>query len=85
MHPDAKGNWLFPADDRSGRIEEHNESRVNLSKWGNNLRQSYRTLAAIAGVSEIDAKLLMNRIPPVSTAFRSCVEALRASQYDYEY
>jgi len=24
-------------------------------------------------------------IPPVSTAFRRCVEAVRASQYDYEY
>ena len=31
-----------------------------LSKWGNDLRQSFRTIATAAGVSEFDAKLLMN-------------------------
>jgi integrase len=60
MYPDAKGNWLFPADSGSGHIGEHKEDRSVLSKWGNDLRQSYRTLATVAGVSEIDAKLLMN-------------------------
>jgi hypothetical protein len=31
-----------------------------LSKWGNDLRQSYRTLAQAAGVSELGVHLLMN-------------------------
>jgi integrase len=60
LHPNAAGAWLFPADSKSGHVEEHKEDRANLSKWGNDLRQSYRTLATIAGVSEVDAKLLMN-------------------------
>lgn len=69
MHPNAAGAWLFPADSKSGHIEKHKEDRADLSKWGNDLRQSYRTLATIAGVSEVDAKLLMNHsIPGVNRA-----------------
>ena len=70
MHPNAAGAWLFPADSKSGHIEEHKEDRDDLSKWGNDLRQSYRTLATIAGVSEVDAKLLMNHaIPGVNSGY----------------
>ena len=70
MYPEQAPFWMFPAESRSGHIEEHKESRVNLSKWGNDLRQSYRTLAAIAGVSEVDAKLLMNHaIPGVNSGY----------------
>jgi hypothetical protein len=35
-----------------------------LSKWGNDLRQTYRTVAAHAGLSELDARLLMNHSAP---------------------
>jgi integrase len=70
MHPNAAGAWLFPAESKSGHIEEHKEDRADLSKWGNDLRQSYRTLATIAGVSEVDAKLLMNHsIPGVNSGY----------------
>jgi hypothetical protein len=34
------------------------------SKWGNDLRQSFRTIATAAGVSEFDARLLMNHAVP---------------------
>lgn len=41
-----------------------------LSKWGNDLRQSFRIFAQVAGVSEIDARLLMNHaIPGVSAGY----------------
>jgi hypothetical protein len=40
------------------------ENRDELSKWGNDLRQTFRTIATAAGVSEIDAKLLMKHAMP---------------------
>ena len=76
LHPFEAQHWIFPADSKSGHIEEHKERRgiegekarpqakVALSKWGNDLRQTYRTVAAVAKVSEVDAKLLMNHAIP---------------------
>jgi hypothetical protein len=41
-----------------------------LSKWGNDLCQTFRTVATAAGVSEVDAKLLMNHaIPGVNAGY----------------
>lgn len=64
MHPENADQWLFPADSKSGHLVEQKEDRDDLSKWGNDLRQSYRTFAAVAGVSEVDAQLLMNHAMP---------------------
>ena len=70
LHPFQAQAWLFPAESASGHMAEGKEGRVELSKWGNDLRQSYRTLAAIARVSEVDAKLLMNHaIPGVNSGY----------------
>lgn len=52
--------WLFPADSATGHLYETKEDRAILSKWGNDLRQTYRTLAQVAEVSELDIHLLMN-------------------------
>lgn len=60
LHPEQAEFWLFPADSAAGHLTEHKEERDVLSKWGNELRQSYRTLAQPAGVSELDVHLLMN-------------------------
>ena len=60
IYPAAAQIWLFPADSEDGHLTEHKEDRSRLSKWGNDLRQTYRTLAAPAGVSALDAHLLMN-------------------------
>ena len=60
LYPSQAETWIFPAESRSGHLEEHKEDRKVLSKWGNDLRQTFRTLAAAAGLSEVDAKLLMN-------------------------
>jgi integrase len=60
VYPLQSPRWVFPADSVSGHLAETKEDRNILSKWGNDLRQSFRTVATAAGVSEIDAKLLMN-------------------------
>jgi site-specific recombinase XerD len=70
MYPPQAQEWLFPADSASGHLAETKEDREILSKWGNDLRQTFRTIATAAGVSEVDAKLLMNHaIPGVNAGY----------------
>jgi len=70
MHPSQASEWVFPADSASGHLVEQKEDRTTLSKWGNDLRQSFRTIATAAAVSEFDAKLLMNHaIPGVNAGY----------------
>lgn len=70
MHPAHAPKWVFAADSASGHIVEQKEDRDELSKFGNDLRQSFRTLAQTAGVSEFDARLLMNHaIPGVNAGY----------------
>jgi integrase len=64
MYPSHATEWIFPADSASGHLAEHKEDRTVLSKWGNDLRQSFRTIAAEAGVAEPVAVLLMNHALP---------------------
>ena len=60
MYPTQSRTWLFPSDSAGGHIVEHKERRTVLSKWGNDLRQTYRTLGQAAGINEVDMHLLMN-------------------------
>ncbi|AWO93264.1 MULTISPECIES: tyrosine-type recombinase/integrase [Bradyrhizobium] len=70
MQPCQAQKWLFPAESVSGHLAETKEDREVLSKWGNDLRQTFRTIATAAGVSEFDAKLLMNHsIPGVNAGY----------------
>jgi integrase len=70
MYPSQAAEWIFPADSASGHLVAQKEDRATLSKWGNDLRQSFRTIATAAGVSEFDAKLLMNHaIPGVNAGY----------------
>jgi hypothetical protein len=70
MYPLQAMEWVFPADSASGHLAETKEDRDELSKWGNDLRQTFRTMATVAGVSEIDSKLLMNHsIPGVNAGY----------------
>lgn len=64
IYPAEAAKWVFPATSALGHLVEQKEGRDMLSKWGNDLRQSYRTLATMAGVSEFDARLLMNHAVP---------------------
>lgn len=70
MHPYEAKDWLFPADSADGHLVEQKEDRAVLSKWGNELRQTYRTVATPAGVSELDARMLMNHsVPGVNSGY----------------
>jgi hypothetical protein len=71
IYPDAARTWLFPSDAPSGHLEEHKEDREkDLSHWGNDLRQSYRTLGQAAGLSDVDMHLLMNHsLPGVNAGY----------------
>jgi len=68
--PESAAHWVFAADSETGHLTEQKEERHILSKWGNDLRQSFRTLAQTAGVSEFDVRLLMNHaIPGVNAGY----------------
>lgn len=70
MYPVQAQEWIFPADSRSGHLAKAKEDRQKLSKWGNDVRQTFRTIATEAGVSDIDARLLMNHaIPGVNAGY----------------
>lgn len=60
LYPMQARDWLFPADSATGHLIEHKERRAILSKWGNDLRQTYRTIAQTVGVLDLDVHLLMN-------------------------
>jgi len=60
LYPDQAQDWIFPADSGSGHLAEHKENRKTLTKWGNELRQTYRTVGQIASVGDLDMDLLMN-------------------------
>ena len=60
QHPTQALEWVFPATSAGGHLIEHKEDRAVLPKWGNDLRQTYRTIGQAAGVGEIDVHLLMN-------------------------
>jgi hypothetical protein len=60
LYPEAAKVWLFPSEAADGHLSEHKEKRSVVSHWGNDLRQSYRTLGQAAGISELDMHLLMN-------------------------
>jgi len=70
LYPKEAEIFLFPADSKSGHLVEHKESRSALSKWGNDLRQTYRTVGQVAGVSDLDMHLLMNHsLPGVNAGY----------------
>jgi hypothetical protein len=69
LPPSPRQSWYSQPIANRG-ISETKEDRSELSKWGNDLRQTFRTIATAAGVSEIDAKLLMNHsIPGVNAGY----------------
>jgi integrase len=60
LHPEAAETWIFAADGQGGHITEQKEDRGVLSKWGNDLRHTYRTIGQEVLLSPIDMHLLMN-------------------------
>jgi integrase len=64
LHQEQATTWIFAGDSAEGHLAEHKEPRTKLFKWGNDLRQTYRTLGQAAGVSRLDVHLLMNHTVP---------------------
>lgn len=60
MTPEGAERWIFAADSLDGHLVEQKEDRAVLSKYGNDLRQTFRTVGQAAEVSEIDIHILMN-------------------------
>lgn len=70
MYPGQSNGWLFPADSAVGHATSHRERRALLSNWGNELRQTYRTIGQIAGINDVDMHLLMNHsLPGVNAGY----------------
>jgi integrase len=70
LYPDQAEEWVFPSDSQSGHLVEHKENRKTLAKWGNDLRQTYRTVGQIAGIADLDMHLLMNHsVPGVNAGY----------------
>lgn len=70
LFPEQAAEWIFAGDSVDGHMVEHKESRTVLAKWGNDLRQTYRTMGQVAGLSEIDMHLLMNHsLPGVNAGY----------------
>lgn len=85
LHPKEAGTWIFAAASAEGHLVEHKEPREKLSKWGNDLRQTYRTLGHAVGLSRLDMHLLMNHsVPGVNEGYitrdKLLDDQLRASQ-----
>jgi integrase len=51
--------FIFPARSATGHVREIKEDRDDLSKYGNDLRQSLATLSTDVGVSMVHLKILM--------------------------
>jgi Arm DNA-binding domain len=78
LYPSQAREWLFPADSAIGHLVEHKEKRAQLSKWGNELRQTFRTIAQTVYVPELDVHLLMNHsIPGVNAGYITRNKLLR--------
>jgi integrase len=71
LYPEESRTWLFPAGGVDGHLAEHKEDRAKvLSHWGNDLRQTYRTIGQVAGISDVDMHLLMNHsLPGVNAGY----------------
>ncbi|HWU78659.1 MAG TPA: integrase family protein [Caulobacter sp.] len=68
--PDQAKTWIFAGESRAGHMTVHRESRDVLSKFGNDLRQTFRTVGQAAGLSELDCHLLMNHsLPGVNAGY----------------
>lgn len=70
LYPEQAETWIFAAASEEGHLVEHKEDRAKLFKWGNDLRQTYRTVGQAAGLSDIDMHLLMNHsLPGVNAGY----------------
>lgn len=68
--PEQAREWIFVGESQNGHMVAHKEPRTILTKWGNDLRQTFRTVGQAAGLSEVDMHLLMNHsLPGVNAGY----------------
>jgi hypothetical protein len=60
LHRDQAQRFIFPALSEAGHLTEWREEREALSKFGTDLRQSFKTMSVECGVGRLEAKILMN-------------------------
>jgi hypothetical protein len=60
LHREQAQRFVFPALSEEGHLVEWREDREMLSKFGSDLRQSFKTMSVEAGVGKLEAKILMN-------------------------
>lgn len=60
LHARQVATFIFPGDTATGHLVEHKEDRADLSKWANDLRQTFANMATAAGVPLFFVKVLMN-------------------------
>ena len=76
--------WIFPADSRTGHIQNWSEDRATLSEWGRDLRKTFRTACAELEVPELFSMILMNHstkgVHSVYVNKSALSSALRAAQ-----
>jgi hypothetical protein len=60
LHCDQARCFIFPALSGAGHLTEWREDREALSKFGTDLRQSFKTMSVECGVGKLEAKVLMN-------------------------
>jgi hypothetical protein len=78
LYPDSP--WIFPAESDKGHIAEWDEVRVQLSHFGNDLRQTYITLSQEADVPDIDMKFLVGHaLPGVTGGYRNRTKVSEAA------
>ena len=72
----AYNGWIFPTTTREAHLSETKERRGKLLKWGNDLRQTFRTMAYLAGTDNVSIHILMNhRIAGVNAGYLNLVHA----------
>lgn len=62
--PKHADTYIFPCDSKTGYMEKPRETRRHLSHYGDDLRQTFATMAELAGVPERHIKMLMNHTIP---------------------
>jgi|KBSSwiStaDraftv2_1062776.scaffolds.fasta_scaffold08258_6 hypothetical protein len=60
LHREQARRFIFPALSEAGHLAEWREDRAALSKFGTDLRQSFKTMSVECGVGKLEAKVLMN-------------------------
>jgi integrase len=60
LHREQAQRFIFPALSEEGHLVDWREHREVLSKFGTDLRQSFKTMIVECGVGKLEAKILMN-------------------------